>query len=79
LRLGYGGCAMRSPVPSVDDEARRRLKERFGAEADEWFDELPDVLSSLTERWQVEFGSPIPRGSMSVVIRAGGVVEVRRC
>jgi streptomycin 6-kinase len=60
---------MRSPVPSVDDEARRRLKERFGAEADEWFDELPDVLSSLTERWQVEFGSPIPRGSMSVVIR----------
>jgi hypothetical protein len=47
--------------------------------ADEWFDELPDVLSSLTERWQVEFGSPIPRGSMSVVIRAGGLVEVRRC
>lgn len=60
---------MRSPVPSVEDGVRRRLTARFGAEVDEWFDELPGVLSSLAERWQVEFGSPIPRGSMSVVIR----------
>jgi streptomycin 6-kinase len=60
---------MRSPVPSVGDGVRRRLTARFGAEVDEWFDELPGVLSSLAERWQVEFGSPIPRGSMSVVIR----------
>ena len=60
---------MRSPVPSVDDGVRRRLTARFGADVDVWFDELPGVLSSLAQRWQVEFGSPIPRGSMSVVIR----------
>jgi streptomycin 6-kinase len=60
---------MRSPVPSLEDGVRRRLTARFGAEVDEWFDELPSVLSSLAERWQVEFGSPIPRGSMSVVTR----------
>jgi hypothetical protein len=34
-----------------------------------WFDELPAVLSALAERWQIEFGPLIPRGSMSVVIR----------
>src|SRR5205814_702154 len=48
---------------------RRRLTARFGAEVGAWFDELPDVLSALAERWEVEFGSLIPRGSMSVVIR----------
>jgi streptomycin 6-kinase len=60
---------MRPSFPSVEDEVRRRLTARFGAEVDEWFAELPGVLSSLAEQWQVEFGSPIPRGSMSVVIR----------
>lgn len=34
-----------------------------------WFDELPRLLSTLAERWGIEFGSPIPRGSVSVVIR----------
>lgn len=60
---------MGSPVPSVDFGVRERLTARFGAEVGGWFDELPGVLSALAERWQVEFGSPIPRGSMSVVIR----------
>jgi streptomycin 6-kinase len=60
---------MRSPLPTFDDGVRRRLTARFGAEVGAWFDELPDVLSALAERWQVEFGSLIPRGSMSVVIR----------
>jgi streptomycin 6-kinase len=32
-------------------------------------EKLPDVLGALAERWQVEWGSLIPRGSMSVVIR----------
>jgi streptomycin 6-kinase len=57
------------PLPSVDDGARRRLVARFGDEIEAWFDELPDVLSVLRERWQIEFVSLIPRGSMSVVIR----------
>jgi streptomycin 6-kinase len=34
-----------------------------------WFDELPSVLTALAEHWQIDFGSLIPRGSMSVVIR----------
>jgi streptomycin 6-kinase len=59
---------VRSP-PEIDDVVRRRLTARFGAEVDAWFDELPAVLSTLAEHWQVEFDSFIPRGSMSVVIR----------
>src|SRR5207247_5960233 len=58
-----------SPPPRMDDGVRRRLTARFGAEVGTWFDELPAVLSALAERWQVEFDSLIPRGSMSVVIR----------
>src|SRR5256885_1683066 len=60
---------MRSPPPTIDDGVRRRLTARFGAEVGAWFDELPAVLSALAERWQVELGSLIPRGSVSVVVR----------
>jgi streptomycin 6-kinase len=34
-----------------------------------WFDELPDLLRTLAPSWGIELGSPIPRGSVSVVIR----------
>lgn len=34
-----------------------------------WFDELPSLLRTLVEQWGIELGSPIPRGSVSVVIR----------
>jgi streptomycin 6-kinase len=60
---------VRSPPPRIDDAVRRRLTARFGGEVGAWFDELPAVLSALAELWQVEFGSLIPHGSMSVVIR----------
>src|SRR6184192_3932883 len=60
---------MRSPVLTVDDSVRQRLTARFGAGIAAWFDELPAVLGALGERWQVEFDSIIPRGSMSVVLR----------
>jgi streptomycin 6-kinase len=33
-----------------------------------WCDDLPAVLSTLAERWNVELGSILPRGSMSLVI-----------
>ncbi len=56
-------------IPNFDDAVRQRLTARFGAELASWFDELPDVLGALAERWGVEWGSLIPRGSMSVVIR----------
>src|SRR5205823_2603439 len=56
------------PIPEIDEEARGRLSARFGAEVGAWFEELPGVLNALAERWQVEFGSLIPRTSMSVVV-----------
>ena len=60
---------MRPPLPRVDDGVRRRLTARFGAEAAPWFDELPNLLRTLAERWEIELGPSIPRGSVSVVIR----------
>ena len=57
------------PVPILDDAVRARLTKRFGAEIASWLDELPDVLVALGERWHLEWGPLVPRGSMSVVIR----------
>jgi streptomycin 6-kinase len=59
---------MRPSVPDIDDEARRRLTRRFGPEVGAWCDDLPTVLGTLAERWDVELGSILPRGSMSLVI-----------
>jgi streptomycin 6-kinase len=53
----------------IDPGARQRLTARFGRELEAWFDELPVSLVALAERWQFEFGAPIPRGSVSVVFR----------
>ncbi|GAC1326084.1 MAG: aminoglycoside phosphotransferase family protein [Chloroflexota bacterium] len=53
----------------VDDGVRRRLALRFGDEIESWFDELPLVVAALAERWHLEVGSNIPRGSVSVVLR----------
>ena len=58
-----------SRVPELDTELRRRLRRRFGAAVERWLDELPPVLSELAGRWQLELGSIIQRGSISVVIR----------
>jgi streptomycin 6-kinase len=46
-----------------------RLRRRYGAAIDEWFDALPSVLDDLAERWELEWGPLIQRGSMSVVVR----------
>jgi streptomycin 6-kinase len=56
-------------VPSVDEGARQRITARFGSQVDAWFDKLPGVLMALAEQWRFEFGSAIPRGSVSVVFR----------
>jgi len=58
-----------SSVPILDDGVRERLTARFGPGIASWFAELPDVLGEIAERWQLEWGPLIPRGSMSVVIR----------
>jgi streptomycin 6-kinase len=64
-----------SSIPELDEEVRRRLGRRFGPTIDAWFDALPAVLDELADRWEIEWGPLIQRGSMSVVIRcraAGG-------
>jgi len=58
-----------SRVPELDEELRLRLGRRFGSAIDAWFDGLPAVLSDLAEHWDIEWGTLIQRGSMSVVIR----------
>ena len=58
-----------SSIPELDDELRLRLGRRYGSAIDEWFAELPDVLEDLAERWGVDWGTLIQRGSMAVVIR----------
>lgn len=60
---------MGSTIPSVDEGARQRITARFGSAVDAWFDDLPGVLMTLAERWRFDFGSAIPRGSVSVVFR----------
>jgi streptomycin 6-kinase len=60
---------MGSRPPRIDEGVRRRLAARFGPEVSAWFDGLPAILCALAERWQLDFGSLIPHGSMSVVIR----------
>jgi streptomycin 6-kinase len=53
----------------LDDELHRRLGRRFGSAVDAWFEQLPVDLEELAERWRLEWGAPIPRGSVSFVIR----------
>jgi len=61
---------MGQPAPPIlDDGLRRRLVARCGGEVESWLAELPAVLATLADRWQVELGSLIPRGHMSVVIQ----------
>jgi streptomycin 6-kinase len=46
---------------------RQRLIARFGPSVEPWLDELPHRLAELAQRWRLELGDPIPRGSMSAV------------
>ena len=60
---------MERSIPTVDEEARRRLRVRFGEDIDPWLAEVPSVLAMLGERWRLELRQVIPHGSMSIVIR----------
>lgn len=59
----------RRPALTIDDGVRQRLTLRFGHAVESWFDQLPDVLNALAERWHLALDATIPRGSVSVVIR----------
>jgi len=54
-------------VPGIDPGAQQRLAARFGRGTEAWFGQLPGVLAAVAGRWQLELGSPIPRGSVSAV------------
>jgi streptomycin 6-kinase len=56
-------------INGVDEAVRQKLISRFGIEVESWFDALPDVLAALAATWHIDLGAPIPRGSMSVVLR----------
>src|SRR5204863_2764919 len=58
-----------SRVPELDEELRLRLGRRFGSAIDAWLEALPAVLGDLAEQWDLEWGTLVQRGSMSVVIR----------
>lgn len=60
---------MGSTVPHIDPGARQRLTARYGTEVEVWFELLPDLLTTVAERWQLELGPPIPRGTASAVFR----------
>jgi hypothetical protein len=48
------------------------------AEIAAWLDELPEVLDALAVRWQVEWGSLVPRGHLPLNLRwASGQVTLK--
>ena len=53
----------------LDAEVRRRLGRRYGPEIDAWLDELPARLHVLAQRWRLDLGSLVRRGTVSVVLR----------
>ena len=54
--------------PVVDDEVRHRLSRRYGPEVRTWLDELPVRLQELAQRWQLDLGPFVRRGTVSVVL-----------
>jgi streptomycin 6-kinase len=56
-------------VVFINPGTRQRLALRFGSDVEAWFDELPDVVRTLAERWRFQPGHQIPRGSVSAVFR----------
>ena len=56
-------------LPDIDHELRHRLNRRYGSAIEPWLDALPALLRDLAERWGLEWGTVIQRGSMSAVIR----------
>jgi streptomycin 6-kinase len=59
----------------IDAATCRRLTARFGTQVEAWLDALPGLVAVLAERWQLQLGPPIPRGTVSAVFRcraAGG-------
>src|SRR5262245_3201737 len=64
---------------NIDAGARQRLTLRFGGGVAAWLDGLPAALVALADRWHLDIGQRIPRGSVSVVFacrRADGTPAI---
>lgn len=55
-------------LPTLD-ATRDRLLVRFGARVTPWWDQLPEVLAELAERWELVVGDAVGRGNTSLVVR----------
>lgn len=53
----------------IDPGVRHKLVARFGERARTWLEALPHQVDELARRWHLELGTPLPRGSVAVVIR----------
>jgi streptomycin 6-kinase len=52
----------------IDPGVRQRLVARFGEPARAWLEEFPRRVGELAERWHLDLGTPLPRGSVAVVV-----------
>jgi streptomycin 6-kinase len=62
----------------IDDAARARLVDRFGAElAEPWCDALPDLVARLTERWRLEVREARPGNTGRTLLCTGPGGDLR--
>jgi streptomycin 6-kinase len=62
--------------PVIDDAARSRLIRRFGAGVTGWIDTLPDLIATLSARWDLTFVSHMPGGTGATLLCTGAVLKV---
>lgn len=53
----------------TNQATRQRLLARYGDRVNAWWDSLPEVLTSLSSRWEFSLQGPVGRGNSSLVLR----------
>jgi streptomycin 6-kinase len=61
----------------IDAELRRRLGRRYGTAVGPWLDALPSLLQDFAERWHLDLGPLVRRGTVSVVVRCRAPGDAR--
>ncbi|WP_206794963.1 aminoglycoside phosphotransferase family protein [Amycolatopsis sp. MtRt-6] len=62
----------------IDDDARARLVDRFGAElAEPWCDGLPDLVARLTARWRLDVREARPGNTGRTLLCTGPAGDLR--
>jgi hypothetical protein len=56
---------------------RRRLIRRYGSAIGPWLDALPSLLQDIAERWHLDLGPLVRRGTVSVVVRCRAAGDAR--